>query len=119
MIQNEWKISGTINPLKETSKTVYKGTTQLKGWISQRDIARLSNGDAVGGPKYIVGMKFTAIDPEIIAKIESMDNARQGAPTSIPATFTGRITQWVSKSKTPGGADTFVYDLEVYDIQTL
>jgi hypothetical protein len=86
-MQNEWKVSGTINPLKETSKTVYKGTTQLKGWISQRDIARLSNGDAVGGPKYIVGMKFTAIDPEIIKKIESMDNARQGAPSSIPATL--------------------------------
>jgi hypothetical protein len=64
-------------------------------------------------------MKFTAIDPEIIAKIESMDNARQGAPASIPATFKGRVTQWVAKSKTPGGVDTFVYDLEVYDIQTL
>jgi hypothetical protein len=118
-IENKWVFTGTVNPLKDTSKSVYKGTPQLKGWITQRDIPRLSNGDAVGGPKYIAGMNFTAVDPEIIKKIESMDNARQGAPASIPATFTGRITQWISKSKTPGGQDSFVYDLEVYDIQTL
>ena len=115
-MQNEWTVSGTINPLKETSKTVYKGTTQLKGWISQRDVARMSNGDASGNPRYIVGVGFKATDPAIIAELVALDNARQGTAESIPVTLTGRLTQWVAKSKT-GGADEFRYQLEVLDVE--
>jgi len=115
-IENTWTVSGTLKPLKENSVREYKGNYQLSGWISQRDTARLSNGDAVA-EKYIVGMKITAKDPKIIKAILELDQARQASNTTIPVTLTGRISQWVSKSKT-GGADQFVYDLEVFDIAT-
>lgn len=115
-IENTWTVSGTLKPLKEGCVREYKGTYQLSGWISQRDTARLSNGDSVG-ERYIVGMKISAKDPAIIKTIIELDKARQASNSTIPVTLTGRIIQWVSKSKT-GGEDQFVYDLEVFDIVT-
>lgn len=116
-IENTWTVSGTIKGFTEKSMTEYKGQPQLNGWLQQKDTPRMSNGDSAGYEKYIVGMKFTAKDPKIIKTLVALDNARQGQTHTIPVTVTGRISQWVSKSKT-GGTDTFVYDLEIYEIVT-
>lgn len=116
-IENTWTVSGTLKPLKEGCVKEYKGNYQLSGWITQRDTARLSNGDAIG-ERYIVGMKINAKDPRVIKQILEIDQARQGSQSSQPVTLTGRITQWVSKSKVQGQPDQFVYDLEVFDVVT-
>ena len=118
IIENTWTVSGTIKGFTDKSMREYNGKTQLNGWLSQRDTARLSNGDEAGFERYIVGMKITAKDPAIIKQLIELDNARQGQATTVPVTVTGRISQWVAKSKT-GGADQFVYDLEVYNITVL
>jgi hypothetical protein len=118
MLQNTLTVSGTIKAFTDKSIKTNDYGTSLLGWISQRDVARLSNGDAVGNPKYIVGVGFKATDPEIIKQLQEIDSARQGAQESLPVTLTGRLTQWVAKSKT-GGADEFRYQLEVYSVETL
>jgi hypothetical protein len=118
MLQNTLTVSGTIKAFTDKSIKTNDYGTSLLGWISQRDVARLSNGDAVGNAKYIVGVGFKATDPEIIKQLQELDQARQGAQESIPVTLTGRLTQWVAKSKT-GGQDEFRYQLEVYAVETL
>ena len=112
MLQNTLTVSGSIKAFTDKSLKTNEYGTQLLGWISQRDVARMSNGDASGNPRYIVGVGFKATDPAVIAELVALDNARQGTPETTPVTLTGRLTQWVAKSKT-GGADEFRYQLEV------
>lgn len=116
MLQNTLMVSGSIKAFTDKSLKTNEYGTQLLGWISQRDVARMSNGDASGNPRYIVGVGFKATDPTIIAELVALDKARQGTAESLPVTLIGRLTQWVAKSKT-GGADEFRYQLEVLDIQ--
>jgi hypothetical protein len=116
MLENTFKVSGTIKAFTDKSIKTNDYGTQIIGWLSQRDVPRLSNGDAVGNVKYIVGMGFKATDPKIIKELVELDQARQGKPESVPVTITGRVTQWVAKSKT-GGADEFRYQLEVHHIE--
>lgn len=119
MLENTFKVSGTIKAFTDKSiKTSEYGTTQIIGWLSQRDVPRMSNGDAVGNPKYIVGMGFKATDPKVIKELVELDQARQGQPETVPVTITGRVTQWVAKSKT-GGADEFRYQLEVHNVERI
>jgi len=118
MIQNTFTVSGTIKAFTEKSVKTNDYGTQVLGWISQRDVPRMSNGDAVGSPKYIVGVGIKATDPIVIAELVALDKARQGKPESTPVTLTGRLTQWVAKSKT-GGADEFRYQLEVHSVDVL
>ena len=119
MIQNTLTVSGTIKAFTDKSiKTSENYGPQLIGWISQRDVPRMSNGDAAGAPRYVVGVGFKATDPEVIKQLAELDAARQGKPETTPVTLTGRLTQWVAKSKT-GGQDEFRYQLEVYSVEVL
>jgi hypothetical protein len=118
MIQNTLTVSGSIKAFTDKSLKSNTYGTQLLGWISQRDVARMSNGDAFGKTMYIVGVGFKATDPEVIKQLVALDEARQGKPESAPVTLTGRLTQWVSKSKT-GGDDEFRYQLEVHAVDSL
>jgi len=118
MLENTLTVSGTIKAFTDKSIKTNDYGTQIIGWISQRDVPRMSNGDAVGNPKYIVGVGFKATDPEVIKTLAELDNARQGKPETTPVTLTGRLTQWVAKSKT-GGQDEFRYQLEVHAIEIL
>jgi hypothetical protein len=118
MIENTFKVSGTIKALTERSIKTNEYGTQLRVWLSQRDVARMSNGDAIGNPRYIVGVEIVAKDPKIVQQLIELDKARQGAPESTTITVTGRLTQWVAKSKT-GGEDQFRYQLEPHDIVVL
>jgi len=117
MLENQFKVSGTIKAFTDKSIKTNEYGTQIIGWLSQRDLPRMSNGDAVGNLKYIVGMGFKATDPYVIKDLVELDAARQGRPESTPVTLTGRVTQWVAKSKT-GGADEFRYQLEVHSVET-
>jgi hypothetical protein len=117
MLENQFKVSGTIKAFTEKNIKTNEYGTQIIGWLSQRDLPRMSNGDAVGNPKYIVGMGIKAVDPKVIKTLIELDQARQGKPETTPVTITGRVTQWVAKSKT-GGADEFRYQLEVHAIET-
>jgi hypothetical protein len=118
MLQNTLTVSGTIKAFNEKSLRTNEYGTQVIGWISQRDVPRMSNGDAVGSPKYIVGVGIKATDPEVVAQLIGLDQARQGAQETRPVTLTGRLTQWVAKSKT-GGQDEFRYQLEVHAVEVL
>jgi hypothetical protein len=118
MLQNTYTVSGNIKAFTDKSIKTNEYGTQVLGWISQRDVPRMSNGDAAGNPKYIVGIGIKATDPEVIKTLVQLDAARQGQPETIPVTLTGRITQWVAKSKT-GGADEFRYQLEVHAVEVL
>ena len=118
MLQNTLTVSGSIKAFTDKSLKTNDYGTQLLGWISQRDVARMSNGDASGNPRYIVGVGIKATDPEVIETLVALDKARQGKPESTPVTLTGRLTQWVAKSKT-GGNDEFRYQLEVHAVDVL
>jgi hypothetical protein len=118
MLQNTLTVSGTIKAFTDKSIKTNEYGTQLIGWISQRDVPRMSNGDAVGSPKYVVGVGIKATDPEVVKTLVELDQARQGAQESRPVTLTGRLTQWVAKSKT-GGNDEFRYQLEVHAVEVL
>jgi hypothetical protein len=118
MLQNTLTVSGTIKAFTDKSIKTNDYGTQLIGWISQRDVPRMSNGDAIGSPKYVVGVGIKATDPNVIKTLVELDQARQGAQESSPVTLTGRLTQWVAKSKT-GGQDEFRYQLEVYAVEVL
>lgn len=118
MLQNTFTVSGTIKALTEKSVKTNDYGTQLIGWISQRDVPRMSNGDAVGSPKYVVGVGIKATDPAVVMTLIELDQARQGSMESQPVTLTGRLTQWVAKSKT-GGQDEFRYQLEVHAVEVL
>jgi hypothetical protein len=116
MLQNTLTVSGSIKAFTDKSIKTNEYGTSVIGWISQRDVARMSNGDASGNPRYIVGVGFKATDPAIVAELVSLDKSRQGQAESPTVTLTGRLTQWVAKSKT-GGADEFRYQLEVHAIE--
>lgn len=118
MLQNTLTVSGTIKAFTDKSIKTNDYGTQIIGWISQRDVPRMSNGDAVGNTKYIVGVGIKATDPEVINTLVALDAARQGKPETMPVTLTGRLTQWVAKSKT-GGQDEFRYQLEVHAVEVL
>jgi alpha-D-ribose 1-methylphosphonate 5-triphosphate synthase subunit PhnL len=118
MLQNTFTVSGTIKAFTDKSIKTNDYGTQIIGWVSQRDVPRMSNGDAVGSPKYVVGVGIKATDPEVIETLVALDKARQGKPETTPVTLTGRLTQWVAKSKT-GGADEFRYQLEVHAVEVL
>jgi hypothetical protein len=116
MLENTFVVSGSIKAFGEKSIQTNDYGTSIIGWLSQRDVPRMSNGDAVGSPKYVVGVGFKAVDPKVVEKLIELDKARQGQAESKVVTLTGRLTQWVAKSKT-GGADEFRYQLEVHDIK--
>lgn len=118
MLENTFTVSGTIKAFTDKSIKTNDYGTQLIGWISQRDVPRMSNGDAVGSPKYVVGVGIKATDPDVVHTLIALDKARQGKPETTPVTLTGRLTQWVAKSKT-GGADEFRYQLEVHAVEVL
>jgi hypothetical protein len=118
MLENTFTVSGTIKAFTDKSIKTNEYGTQVIGWISQRDVPRMSNGDAVGSPKYVVGVGIKAVDPEVVQTLIMIDQARQGKAESTPVTLTGRLTQWVAKSKT-GGADEFRYQLEVHGVEVL
>lgn len=104
-------VSGTLKAFTDTAvKTTEYGTT-VTGWINQREMVD-------GKPRYVVGVGFQARDPEIIAQLVALDKARQGASASTPVILSGKLTQWVSKSKT-GGADEFRYQLQVDEVTEL
>ena len=110
MTTNNLTVSGTIKAFTDkTIKTTEYGT-QLTGWINQREMVE-------GKPRYVVGVGFQARDPKIINTLIALDAARQGASASAPVVLSGRLTQWVAKSKT-GGADEFRYQLEVESIKS-
>ena len=119
MIENTFKVSGTLKAFTDKSiKTNEYGTTSVRTWLSQRDVPRMSNGDAVGNPKYVVGVEIKAVDPEVVQTLIELDKARQGKPESNQVTVTGRLIQWVAKSRT-GGEDQFRYQLEVHEVEVL
>jgi hypothetical protein len=118
MLENTLIVSGSIKAFNDKSVKTNEYGTQLIGWISQRDVPRMSNGDAVGSPKYVVGVGIKATDPDVVATLIALDNERQGKPETRPVTLTGRLTQWVAKSKT-GGADEFRYQLEVHAVEVI
>lgn len=118
MLQNTLTVSGTIKAFTDKSIKTNDYGPQVIGWISQRDVPRMSNGDAAGNPRYVVGVGFKATDPKVIKTLAELDAARQGRPETTPVTLTGRLTQWVAKSKT-GGQDEFRYQLEVYSVEVL
>lgn len=118
MLENTFKVSGTIKAFTDKSIKTNDYGTQIIGWLSQRDVPRMSNGDAVGSPKYVVGMGIKAVDPKVIETLVALDKARQGQPETQTVTLTGRVTQWVAKSKT-GGADEFRYQLEVHEVEVI
>jgi hypothetical protein len=118
MIQNTFTVSGNIKAFTDKSIKTNDYGTQLIGWLSQRDVPRMSNGDAVGSPKYVVGVGFKATDPKVVKTLIELDQQRQGQPESRTVTLTGRLTQWISKSKTTG-ADEFRYQLEVHNVEVV
>jgi hypothetical protein len=116
MLQNTLTVSGSIKAFTDKSIKTNEYGTSVIGWINQRDVARMSNGDAIGNPKYVVGVGFKATDPAVVAELVALDQARQGQAESSTVTLQGRLTQWVAKSKT-GGADEFRYQLEVHSVE--
>lgn len=117
MIENTFKVSGTLKAFTDRNvKTNEFGTSTVKVWLTQRDVPRMSNGDAVGNPRYIVGVEIKAVEPKIVQQLIELDAARQGAKESKPVTVTGRLIQWVAKSQN-GGEDQFRYQLEVHDVE--
>lgn len=116
MLQNTLTVSGTMKAFTNKSIKTNDYGTQIIGWLNQRDMPRMSNGDAVGNPRYVVGVGFKATDPAIIKELIELDKDRQGNAESSTVTLTGRLTQWVKKSKS-GGDDEFRYQLEVHAIE--
>ncbi len=108
MNTNILTVSGSIKAFSEKSLSTNDYGTQLTGWINQRE-------ESNGKSRYIVGVGFKATNPKVIAELVALDKARQGQAGTSDVTLTGRLTQWVAKSKT-GGADEFRYQLEVTEI---
>lgn len=111
MTINHLEVSGTLKAFTDKTVKTNEYGTSITGWINQRVMID-------GKPRYVVGVGFQAKDPEIIKTLVALDSARQGAPASAPVVLTGKLTQWVAKSKT-GGADDFRYQLEVEGITVL
>ena len=86
-MQNAVTIQGTLKNIKE-----YTGTrgTLVTGWLNQRDISRVSNGDA-DRIVYVAGINIIGKDDNVVNTLRSLDVSRQGAEETTLVTLTGRL----------------------------
>ena len=114
-IENTVTLTGTLKNLRHPKRGNDVIPNRLNGWLTQRDVSRMSNGDA-DRVKFVVGLNITANNESVIKDLEALDKARQGADETIPVTVTGRLTSYVRKAQTVGGKDEFVNQVEVYSV---
>jgi hypothetical protein len=86
-MENSVTIQGTIKNIRE-----YTGTqgTLLTGWLNQRDVSRVSNGDA-DRIVYIAGINIIGKDNDVVKTLRTLDASRQGAEETTVVTLTGRL----------------------------
>jgi hypothetical protein len=86
-MQNTVTIQGTLKNIRE-----YTGTrgTLMTGWLNQRDISRVSNGDA-DRVVYVAGINIIGTDENVVKNLKGLDISRQGAEETTLVTLTGRL----------------------------
>jgi hypothetical protein len=61
-------------------------------------------------------MNIKATDPVIVEELIALDQARQGNAESQTITVQGRLTSYIINSKDKTQKDTFITQIEVYNI---
>ena len=119
MIENKVIFSGQIKALTEKNIKSNDLGTFLTAWIDQRVASRLPNGD-VDRVKYVTGYQIVVKDPKIVQTILDLDKNRNGVELrSAWVTITGAKGDYIIKSRVVGGKDTFVPQVEVFDLEVL
>jgi hypothetical protein len=119
MIENKVIFSGQIKALTEKNIKSNDLGTFLTAWIDQRVPSRMPNGD-IDRTRYVTGYQIVVKDPKIVKTILDLDKNRNGVePRSAWVTITGSKGDYIIKSKIPNGKDTFVPQVEVFDLEVL
>ena len=84
---NSVEIQGTLMNIQ--AHTGSKGTLVL-GWLNQRDVSRLGNGD-MDRTVYVAGINIVALDPSAVQALVGLDKARQGQKETQLVTLKGRL----------------------------
>lgn len=86
-MENSVTIQGTLKNIRAFSGT--RGTL-MTGWLNQRDISRVSNGDA-DRVVYVAGINIVGRDANVIKTLAALDLARQGQEETTLVTLIGRL----------------------------
>jgi hypothetical protein len=86
-MENTVTIQGTLKNIRE-----YTGSrgTLVTGWLNQRDVSRVSNGDA-DRVVYIAGINIIGTDNNVVTNLRGLEKSRQGAEETTLVTLTGRL----------------------------
>ena len=114
-MHNEVTLTGTLKAFGEKSIKKNDYGTMVVGWMNVRETSRMSNGDAER-TKYVVGMNIKATDPAVVQELIALDQARQGNAESQTITVQGRLTSYIINSKDKSQKDTFITQIEVYNV---
>lgn len=114
-IENSVTISGTMKNVKTHSGS--RGT-MVTAWLNQRDISRVSNGDA-DRIVYVAGINIVGFDGKVVSDLSALDNARQGAEETILVTLKGRLkTKFDTRQIAESEKRAPQIQLEVYEVVT-
>lgn len=86
-MENTVTISGTIKNVRNFTGS--RGT-MVTGWLNQRDVSRLGNGDA-DRIVYVAGINIVGFDGDVVKDLNMLDTARQGAEETMQVTLKGRL----------------------------
>jgi len=86
-MENAVTITGTIKNVRNFTGS--RGT-MVTGWLNQRDISRLGNGDA-DRVVYVAGINIVGFDGDVVKDLNMLDTARQGAEETMLVTLKGRL----------------------------
>ena len=86
-MENTVTISGTIKNVRNFTGS--RGT-MVTGWLNQRDVSRLGNGDS-DRIVYVAGINIVGFDGDVVKDLNMLDTARQGAEETMQVTLKGRL----------------------------
>ena len=111
---NEVTITGTLKNIKTFSGS--KGTL-VTGWLSQRDIARLSDGTA-DRTVFVAGINIVGLDGDVVTDLTNLDKARQGSEETMLVTLKGRLVTRFDRRPNVAEADRNKpqVQLEVFEV---
>ena len=111
---NTVTIQGTLKNIRAFTGT--RGTL-MTGWLNQRDVSRVSNGDA-DRTVYVAGINIIGKSEDVIKTLAQLDLARQGQEETTIVTLVGRlVTNFDRRQNVAESARRAPQlQLEVYDI---
>jgi len=114
-VENSVVISGTVKNIRNFTGS--RGT-MVTGWLNQRDISRVSNGDA-DRIVYVAGINIVGFDGDVVKDLNSLDNARQGAEETVLITLKGRLkTKFDTRQIAESEKRAPQVQLEVFEVVT-